>query len=70
MDQLVCLIAVTSSHIRFCGISAINYPHERLPLETVRFLDVEDWAALVFGKSMLSKRRILFSASTGDTETA
>ncbi|WP_243458355.1 hypothetical protein [Nostoc sp. UIC 10630] len=39
-------------------------------LETVRFLDVEDWAALVFGKSMLSKRRILFSASTGDTETA
>ncbi|MEH2147286.1 hypothetical protein, partial [Nostoc sp.] len=30
MDQLVCLIAVTSSHIRFCGISAINYPHERL----------------------------------------
>jgi hypothetical protein len=39
-------------------------------LETVRFLDVEDWAALVFGQSMLSKRRILFSVSTGDTETA
>lgn len=31
-------------------------------LETVRFLDVEDWAAQVFGQSMLSKRRILFSA--------
>ncbi len=39
-------------------------------LETVRFLDVEDWAAQVFGQSMLSKRRILFSATTDDTETA
>ncbi|BBD57540.1 hypothetical protein NIES2109_60050 (plasmid) [Nostoc sp. HK-01] len=39
-------------------------------LETVRFLDVEDWAAQVFGQSMLSKRRILFSVSTGDTEIA
>lgn len=39
-------------------------------LETVRFLDVEDWAAQVFGQSMLSKRRILFSAATDDTETA
>jgi hypothetical protein len=39
-------------------------------LETVRFLDVEDWSAQVFGQSMLSKRRILFSASTDDTETA
>jgi hypothetical protein len=39
-------------------------------LETIRFLDVEDWSAQVFGQSMLSKRRILFSASTDDTETA
>ncbi|RCJ39066.1 hypothetical protein A6770_39160 [Nostoc minutum NIES-26] len=39
-------------------------------LETVRFLDVEDWAAQVFGQSMFSKRRILFSAATDDTETA
>lgn len=39
-------------------------------LETVRFLDVEDWAAQVLGQSMLSKRRILFSASSDDTETA
>ncbi|MDZ8106339.1 MAG: hypothetical protein RM338_12060 [Nostoc sp. DedQUE12a] len=39
-------------------------------LETVRFLDVEDWAAQVFGQSMLSKRKILFSAATDDTETA
>ncbi|MBD2303638.1 hypothetical protein [Nostoc sp. FACHB-190] len=39
-------------------------------LETVRFLDVEDWASQVFGQSMLSKRRILFSATTYDTETA
>ncbi|MEH2148457.1 MAG: hypothetical protein V7K63_09910, partial [Nostoc sp.] len=36
MDQLVCLIAVTSSHIRFCGISAINYPHERLQIVNLR----------------------------------
>ncbi|PHM07785.1 hypothetical protein [Nostoc sp. 'Peltigera malacea cyanobiont' DB3992] len=39
-------------------------------LETVRFLDVEDWATLVLGQSMLSKRRILFSASNNNTETA
>jgi hypothetical protein len=39
-------------------------------LETVRFLDVEDWSAQVFGQSMLSKRRIVFFASTGDTENA
>jgi len=39
-------------------------------LETVRFLDVENWAAQVFSQSMLSKRRILFSVSTSDTETA
>jgi hypothetical protein len=39
-------------------------------LETVRFLDVEDWSAQVFGQSMLSKRRIVFFASTDDTETA
>lgn len=39
-------------------------------LETIRFLDVEDWSALVLGQSMLSKRRILFSATISDTETA
>lgn len=39
-------------------------------LETVRFLDVEDWSSQVLGQSMLSKRRILFSASNDDTETA
>ncbi len=39
-------------------------------LETVRFLDVENWSAQVFGQSMLSKRKIVFSASTDDTETA
>lgn len=39
-------------------------------LETVRFLDVEDWSAQVFGQSMLSKRKIVFPASTDDTETA
>jgi hypothetical protein len=39
-------------------------------LETIRFLDVEEWSNQAFGKSMLSKRRILFSASNHDTETA
>ncbi|MEH1917682.1 hypothetical protein [Nostoc sp.] len=39
-------------------------------LETVRFLDVEDWAIQVLGQSMLSKRRILFFASNNNTETA
>ncbi|WP_254625878.1 hypothetical protein [Nostoc sp. TCL240-02] len=39
-------------------------------LETVRFLDVEDWSNQVLGQSMLSKRRILFSAAIDDTETA
>ena len=39
-------------------------------LETVRFLDVEDWSVQVFDQSMLSKRKIVFSASTDDTETA
>jgi len=38
-------------------------------LEAVRFLDVEDWSNQVLGQSMLSKRRILFSASNDDTET-
>ncbi|MBD2534523.1 HU family DNA-binding protein [Nostoc flagelliforme FACHB-838] len=27
----MCLVAVASSIIIFCSISAINYPHERLP---------------------------------------
>ena len=39
-------------------------------LETIRFLDVEDWSAQAFGKSMLSKRRILFSTKNQDIETA
>ncbi|WP_254625866.1 hypothetical protein [Nostoc sp. TCL240-02] len=39
-------------------------------LETVRFLDVEDWSNQVLGQSMLSKRRILFSAAIDNTETA
>ncbi|WP_334695863.1 hypothetical protein [Nostoc sp.] len=39
-------------------------------VETVRFLNVEDWTSQVFAQSMLTKRRILFSASNDDTETA
>lgn len=39
-------------------------------LETIRFSDVESWSAHALGQSMLSKRRILFSAATDDTEPA
>lgn len=35
-------------------------------LETVRFTDVETWVAEVFGTSMLSERKTLFSASLDD----
>ncbi len=40
------------------------------PLETVRFWMLKTGAAQVFSQSMSPKRRILFSASTSDTETA
>lgn len=39
-------------------------------LETVRYLDLEAWSIEVFGQSMLSKRRTVFSASSDDTEIA
>ncbi|WP_292731069.1 hypothetical protein [Nostoc sp. JL31] len=39
-------------------------------LETIRFVDVEAWSNEVFNQSMLSKRRILFSASNNDIEIA
>lgn len=39
-------------------------------LETVRYLDLEAWSLEVFGQSMLSKRRTVFSASSDDTEIA
>jgi hypothetical protein len=39
-------------------------------LETVRYLDLEAWSLEVFGQSMLSKRRTIFSASSDDTEIA
>ena len=38
-------------------------------LETISFADVEQWFAEVFGQSMLSKRKTLFSANIDDTET-
>jgi hypothetical protein len=42
----------------------------KLALETVRYLDLEAWSVEVFGQSMLSKRRTVFSTSNDDTEIA
>lgn len=39
-------------------------------LSTVSFADVEAWLAEVFGQSMLSKRKTLFSADADDTKNA
>jgi hypothetical protein len=39
-------------------------------LEAISFADVEQWFSEVFGQSMLSKRKTLFSAHFDDTETA
>ncbi len=39
-------------------------------LESISFADVEEWLAEVFGQSMLSKRKTLFSAQINDTEIA
>jgi hypothetical protein len=38
-------------------------------LEAISFADVEQWLAEVFGQSMLSKRKTLFSANIDDKET-
>jgi hypothetical protein len=38
-------------------------------LETISFVDVEDWLTEVFGHSTLSKRKILFSSDRHDTKT-
>ncbi len=39
-------------------------------LEAISFADVEQWFSEVFGQSMLSKRKTLFSAKIDDTENA
>jgi hypothetical protein len=39
-------------------------------LEAISFADVEQWFAEVFGQSMLSKRKTLFSVKIDDSETA
>lgn len=39
-------------------------------LENVRYIDLKDWSSQVFGQSMLSKRKIVFSTSDDDTEFA
>jgi hypothetical protein len=39
-------------------------------LESISFVDVEAWLTEVFGQSMLSKRKTLFSDLVDDTETA
>ena len=53
-------------------LSSINLTTSVLKqaLETVRFVDVEVWAKLVFGPSMLSKRKILFSTKGKDMKSA
>lgn len=38
-------------------------------LETISFVDVEDWLTEVFGRSTLSKRKILFSSDHDDIKT-
>jgi hypothetical protein len=37
-------------------------------LESVRYLDLKAWSSQVFGQSMLSKRKTVFSPSNDDTE--
>lgn len=39
-------------------------------LENVRYLDLKAWSSQVFGQSMLSKRKTVFSTSNDDTEIA
>jgi hypothetical protein len=39
-------------------------------LETISFVDVEDWLTEVFGRSTLSKRKFLFSSDRYDTKSA
>ena len=39
-------------------------------LENVRYVDLKDWSSQVFGQSILSKRKIVFSTSNDDTEFA
>lgn len=39
-------------------------------LENVRYIDLKDWSSQVFGQSMLSKRKIVFSTWDNDTEFA
>jgi hypothetical protein len=39
-------------------------------LETVRYLDLKAWSSQVFGQSMLSQRRTVFSAHDDDTKIA
>lgn len=39
-------------------------------LETVSYLDLEAWTDKVFGQSMLSKRKTVFSSALSDTEVA
>ncbi|UKP01058.1 hypothetical protein [Nostoc sp. UHCC 0870] len=37
-------------------------------LENVRYIDLKDWSSQVFGQSMLSKRKIVFSTLDNDAE--
>ncbi len=39
-------------------------------LENIRGIDLEEWVHQVFGQSMLSKRKTLFSAASCDMKSA
>jgi hypothetical protein len=39
-------------------------------LENVRYLDLQSWSSQVFGQSMISKRKTVFSTFNEGTDTA
>jgi hypothetical protein len=53
-------------------LSTMNLTTELIKdaLETISFVDVEDWLTEVFGRSTLSKRKALFPPRRGGTKTA
>lgn len=60
INQLLFTIVLSTTNL------TANFLKEAL--ETIRFVDVENWANQIFGSSALSKRKTLFSASVDDIE--
>ena len=60
------------SDIQTIPLSTINFTKDivKTALETIRGIDLEEWAYQVFGQSMLSKRKTLFDSVLCDTKTA